>query len=100
MTRIKMGSVREVPPGRVLEKRILARRILVINDGGRLYAIEGDCKHMKASLATGRVKDGTVTCPMHGWVYDLDTGECLTDRQFRLRTFVIEIEDTAIYITI
>lgn len=95
-----MGRVSDLPPGRTLEKRILARRVMVVNDAGRLYAVEGDCKHMKATLAGGRVEDGVVTCRMHGWRYDLETGECLTEPGFRLKTYPVEMEDDEIYVVV
>lgn len=100
MGRIKMGKVADLPPGRSLEKRILARRIMVVNDNGVFYGIEGDCKHMKASLVGGRIHQGTVTCLMHGWRYDLKTGFCLTDAVFRLKTYPIEIENDDIYVVV
>jgi len=93
-----MGRLDQVPPGAVLDKRILARRVVVVNDGGTLYAIEGDCKHMKASLAGGLFQHGTVTCSWHGWQYDLSTGECLTNEGFRLKTYATEVVDNDIYV--
>ncbi|MBU0983082.1 MAG: Rieske (2Fe-2S) protein [candidate division Zixibacteria bacterium] len=86
-----MGKVTDLPPGRSLEKRIMARRIAVFNDGGRLYGIESDCKHMRASLANGDVADGVVTCRWHGWKYDLETGECLTNDGFRLKRYDVTV---------
>ncbi len=99
-SKIRMGRLTDLPPGRVLDKRILARRIMVVNDGGEFYALEGDCKHMKASLAGGRIHEGTVTCLMHGWKYDLKTGACLTDSAFRLKTYPVEIENGEIFVVI
>ena len=93
-----MGKLSELPPGAVLEKRILARRIAVFNDEGRLYGIEADCKHMKASLAQGQVKDGIVTCEWHKWKYRLDTGECLTNRVSNLRCYDVEVEGDDVFV--
>jgi nitrite reductase (NADH) small subunit len=92
MQRIKMGRLSELPPGHSLEKRILARRVAVFNVGGKLYGIEADCKHMKASLAKGDVVDGILTCNWHGWKYNLDTGECITRPNMTLRRFDVELE--------
>ncbi len=73
---------------------------MIVNDDGNLYAVEGDCKHMKASLTGGEIRDGIVTCAMHGWRYRLDNGECLTDPAFRLKTYIIEIENDDIYVVL
>lgn len=98
MAKIKMGFLSELPPGKMIEKRIMARRIAVVNDAGNIYAIESDCKHMKASLSTGRVADGMVTCRWHGWKYDLSTGVCVTNEGFTLKTYQTEVVDGVIYV--
>jgi nitrite reductase/ring-hydroxylating ferredoxin subunit len=96
--RLKIGTLSELKPGNWIEKRILTRRIAVYNDNGTLRAIEADCKHMKASLARGTVRDGTVTCEWHGWQYNLTSGQCLTNPEFRLKTYDVETVDGEIYI--
>lgn len=100
MMKIRMGKLSDIPPGKSLEKRILARRVAIFNDRGTLYGIEGDCKHMKASLATGGVADGIVTCKWHGWKYDLTSGECLGRPGMRLRQYEVVIEGDDIYLLI
>jgi len=39
-----------------------------------------------------------VTCPRHGWRYNLDTGECLTEPWARLRTFRVWTRDGDVYL--
>lgn len=48
--------------------------IAVFRHQGVLYAIDGVCMHQGGPLAKGKLMDGTVTCPWHGWQYDLKTG--------------------------
>ncbi len=98
MQRIKMGKVSELSPGSSIEKRILAKRIAVFNVNGKLYGIESDCKHMKASLQKGKVQHEVVTCPWHHWQYDLKTGQCLTVDKFKLNTYPVEIDGGDIYL--
>lgn len=100
MNKIRMGTLDELRPGRILEKKILARRIAVINVDGTLHGIEADCKHMRASLTTGKISDGIITCKWHGWQYRLDTGECLTVPGVSLKRYEITTEDGVIYVHI
>jgi nitrite reductase/ring-hydroxylating ferredoxin subunit len=95
-----MGKLSELPPGKVLEKSILARRVAVFNVNGRLYGIESDCKHMRASLANGEVKDGLIKCRWHGWRYNLETGECLNLKKTRLKIYPVTIEGDDIFVEI
>jgi len=93
-----MCPLAELSPGKSVDKRILARRVAVFNDGGEIFAIEADCKHMKASLATGQVSEGVVTCRWHGWQYDLKSGQCLTVSGMKLKKYEIEITDGDVYV--
>lgn len=45
---------------------------------GRVHVIDNQCLHVGSPLDGGPVVDGTIRCPWHGWVYDLETGALLT----------------------
>ena len=52
------------------------------------YEIQRRCPHLKADLTRfGQVDGGVLTCTMHGWQFDLDTGRCLTadDRKLQVK---------------
>ena len=52
------------------------------------YVFERFCPHRHADLSVfGEIEDGTLTCTLHGWQFDLETGRCLTasDRSLRVR---------------
>jgi UDP-MurNAc hydroxylase len=52
------------------------------------YVMERYCPHRGADLSVfGEVEDGMLTCTLHGWQFDLGSGECLTatDRHLRVR---------------
>jgi nitrite reductase/ring-hydroxylating ferredoxin subunit len=100
MQRIKMGKLSELSAGKSIEKSIFARRVAVFNVEGTLYGIESDCKHMKASLQKGKVRNNVVTCPWHHWQYDLKTGQCLTVDKFKLKTYPVIVEGEEVYLVL
>ncbi len=56
-----------------------------ISMGG--YAFQRRCPHLKADLTRfGRVSEGVLTCQMHGWKWNLDTGECISSVGRPIRT--------------
>lgn len=69
-----VGRVEEFVDGRGRQVRIGARRIGVYRQGPDWFALKDSCPHAGVGLHPGVVKDGTVTCPAHGWVIDLATG--------------------------
>ncbi|HEX6418043.1 MAG TPA: Rieske 2Fe-2S domain-containing protein [Acidimicrobiales bacterium] len=50
------------------------------------WVVQRRCPHLNADLGRFAVIDGNVlTCQMHGWQFDLDTGRCLTSREHEIR---------------
>jgi len=95
-----MGKVSDLKATGVLEKRIMARRIAIFEREGAYFGIQSECGHMKASLAKGKVCDGIITCPWHGWKYDLANGDCLTVAGVRLKTYPVEVDEGVLYLVI
>ena len=60
------------------------------------WAVQARCPHLKAELAHfGVVEGSTLTCRMHGWRWDLETGRCLTSKGHELRCHAIGAGGTA-----
>ncbi len=79
------GEAKEV----VLEGEVIA----VFRYNNELFALEGMCAHQGGPLAQGKVADGCVTCPWHGWQYLLANGNNATTCKPMLRTFPIREEE-------
>lgn len=58
--------------GHVVE--VKGRLIALFGTDGGVHAIDDCCPHMGASLATGHVSDGVVTCPWHAWRFRITDG--------------------------
>jgi nitrite reductase/ring-hydroxylating ferredoxin subunit len=56
------------------------------------------CPHEDVSLEGGDQRDTRVTCPGHGYEFDLATGRCTHDPDLRLRRYRVTVEDGALYI--
>ena len=63
--------------------------IAVYRHANALYAIDGVCMHQGGPLAKGKIANGTVTCPWHGWQYDLATGNNSTTCKPMLKSYEI-----------
>ncbi|MFI0355723.1 Rieske 2Fe-2S domain-containing protein [Actinomadura sp. 9N407] len=54
---------------------ICGEKIVLIRDGGTAYALHDRCPHRGVPLSQGDQQfPGTISCPYHGWTYDLPTG--------------------------
>ena len=66
--------------------------IAVFNIDGEFYAINNSCPHKGASLSEGQICGHIVECALHGWQFDVLTGECLTVPE-TIRTYRVRSED-------
>jgi nitrite reductase (NADH) small subunit len=57
-----------------------------------VFALDNACPHKQGPLAEGIVHGKTVTCPLHNWVFSLETGEAQGADQGRVATYPARIE--------
>src|SRR5438105_1949994 len=63
--------------GRPWQVRLLSEDLVLYRDGQHRIGLVGlHCSHRGTSLAYGRVEEGGIRCPYHGWLYGAD-GRCL-----------------------
>src|SRR5690348_14568931 len=60
----------EVPDGKVVATRLLGEELVLWRHAGAVHVWKDQCIHRGTRLSKGRVVDGTVECPYHGWRYD------------------------------
>ncbi len=70
-------AVQEVPPGSALLVEAAGQEIALFNVGGEIFAIDNTCPHSGGPLAEGDVEGVFVTCPRHGSIFNIKTGEVL-----------------------
>ncbi len=100
MDYVKVAKVTDFDEVAMRSYRILARHVGVFKEeDGSFYAIETGCKHANANLLGGKRDGDVVTCPMHGWKYNLKTGACVWGTGASLRRYALKIEDGCIYIS-
>src|SRR5204863_9602572 len=52
------------------------RNVALFKIGDEIHALDGICPHKGGPLGEGFCEEGHVFCPMHGWKFDVRTGEC------------------------
>ncbi|HEY3340804.1 MAG TPA: Rieske 2Fe-2S domain-containing protein [Anaerolineae bacterium] len=83
-----------VKPGQIVMLCVEGEAVAVYNVNGVLYATQNRCAHIGYPLSDGGELDGAkVTCAMHGWCFDVTTGEVLRGvRTLKLRTYRVELD--------
>jgi len=90
---VTVARVDDLPPGTLTHVRAHDEEIALANVDGELYAVQGHCLHLQGPLGEGRLENSVLTCPWHGWQYDIRTGLNEFDHAIRLRTYNVRVED-------
>lgn len=95
---VQVLAVDELPVGasRVIE--VGEQRIALFNIGGEIRAISNICLHHGAELGMGTLEEEVVTCPLHGWQFDVRTGACLTRPGRSVETYAVKSENGRIFV--
>ena len=89
---VTVAKTSDIRSGRGKAFTINGRRIAVFNDNEDFYALDNACAHALGPLGRGRLRNGMVVCPVHGYAYDAKTGACQTDVRLRVRTYEVMVE--------
>jgi nitrite reductase/ring-hydroxylating ferredoxin subunit len=88
---IPIAAAGDCPPGTCIERVAGDRIVAVANVDGRLHALDGLCPHQGGPLGRGTLHGTTLTCPWHGWQFDVTTGRhCLSPT---MRQMVHEVRE-------
>lgn len=67
---------------------------------GKFYAMDGTCSHVGGPLGEGDLDGNVVSCPWHGWTFDVMTGRCLIRPGVKLATYEVKIEGEDILVNL
>jgi nitrite reductase/ring-hydroxylating ferredoxin subunit len=87
-----VARVDEVEPGTVRMVRAGEQEVALARVGDEFYATQPACLHLQGPLGEGRLAGHVLTCPWHGWQYDVRTGENEFDRAIQLETYDVRVE--------
>jgi nitrite reductase/ring-hydroxylating ferredoxin subunit len=91
------GASRGLAPGAIRELPLFGRRVAVFRTAsGAIGALEAACPHFGARLASGRVRDDTIECPLHRFRFTRD-GDC-AEQGLRAASFAVEERYGAIFV--
>jgi len=88
----------EIPAGTIREFQVNGRTIAVANVNGSFYAIHNTCLHRGGPLGQGELEDKVVTCPWHGWQYDVTTGKVIMNPSIGVDTYAVEVRGEDIFV--
>ena len=94
MREISLGSVGDIPLGESRAYAVAGRQIAVFRlRDGSLRALDAVCPHRGGPLADGLADSRIVVCPLHGFTYDLATGEEVANGGAPVTAYPVRVDD-------
>jgi len=92
----------DLPDGGRLCVSVQDRALVVLRVGEAVYAIANTCPHAGRPLEEGEVRGATITCPYHGYMYNLKTGANIDHPDFEppVPTFAARIENGKVQVAV
>ena len=94
-----VATVDELAPGDIKPIRVGGRELCLYRAGDAYFATQRRCLHQGADLAEGIVSRGAVVCAMHGWRFDLRTGQHELSPETCLRTYPVRIDGERVLVS-
>ncbi|HYL11045.1 MAG TPA: Rieske (2Fe-2S) protein [Candidatus Acidoferrales bacterium] len=98
MAFLRAAKKDEILPGTIREFQIDGKTIALANVGGKFYAINNVCLHRGGPLGQGVLEGKVVTCPWHGWEYDVATGKIAQNPAVGVDCYAVEVRGEDIFV--
>lgn len=101
MEYVRVATINDFTRKNTKSFSLLGKKVALIRrSDGTFLATEIGCKHQGADLSSGKIEGVVVTCPLHGWRYDLESGKCLNHSSPDLRRYGVRLEGADIYVSL
>ena len=101
MNWIDIGSLDDIPAlGARVVKTAVGCVAIFRTAEDEVFATSDRCPHKNGPLSEGIVHGNKVTCPLHNWVFSLETGEAQGADEGQIDTFAAKVEDGRILLDV
>ena len=96
---VKVAQKSEISAGGCHTVDVGGTPVALFNVDGSYHAIHDTCLHRQGSLGKGELDGNLVTCPLHGWEWDVTTGENSDNPEVRVQRFECRVEGDDILVS-
>jgi len=97
---VKVAEVGDLAPGQGRVVEVNGKSIALFNVGGRFHAMDNTCRHRGGPLGEGDLEGSVVTCPWHGWQYDVTTGANKANPAIKVEIYPVRVEGAEVKVAV
>jgi nitrite reductase (NADH) small subunit len=98
MAFVRAAAASEIPVGAIKEVNVGGTAVAVANIGGIYHAINNTCLHRGGPLGEGTLEGKIVTCPWHGWQFDVTSGKNVQNPSVGVACYPTELRAGEVFI--
>ncbi len=91
-------DIESIPENRACVVSCGGERVAIFKYGGRISAVSNVCRHQNGPLGEGKIIDGCITCPWHGYQYLPETGAAPPPFTEKVPTFRTRVAGNQVFL--
>lgn len=99
-TYVTVAQAGDIPSGSGKVVNVDNTLVALFNVDGAYYAISNTCVHRGGPLGEGVLEQDNVTCPWHGWRFNVKTGCNSFNPQVQVKSFPVKVEEGRVQVSI
>lgn len=96
----KIATVDEIPSGQGRIFEVNGNQIAVWNLNGNFYAFQNVCPHRGGPVGEGEIEGNTITCPWHGWRFDITSGINPFNPAAKLSCYAVKVDNNEVHVSV
>lgn len=92
-----IAPVAELPDGEISYRQCDGRNVFIYREGDGFKVYNSRCPHQVTDIPDLALEGERLTCPKHGWVFDIRSGHCVDKGDHPLKAFDTKIEGEVLY---
>jgi nitrite reductase (NADH) small subunit len=97
---VKVATTEEIPSGQGKVFELNGNQIAVWNLNGNFIAFQNVCPHRGGPVGEGEIEGNIITCPWHGWQFDLVSGSSPINPAAKLTKYDVKVDGTEIKVAV
>lgn len=90
---VRVAGTADIKPGHGIVAEVNGKSLAVFNVEGTIHAIDNTCCHREGPLGEGELESDIVTCPWHGWRFNVTTGACMNNPSAKVEAYQVKVGD-------
>ena len=97
---VRAAGKNEILPGAIREVQVDGKSVALANVEGKFFAVNNVCLHRGGPLGEGELDRQVVTCPWHGWQFDVQSGKTPLGSKIKQAVFEVKVEGQDVLVAV